>query len=77
MKTIITLITLMNVSDEKKFVLLSLTVLQKESYEVIQKENLLVPTFCNTCDNPDDIGELPHGYGTYIQDYPKLPRPEK
>lgn len=51
-------------------------VLQKESLDVINGERLLVPTFLNSCDHPEDIFELPFGYETYIRNYPKFERPE-
>lgn len=33
---------------------------------------MLVPTFLNNNDYPDDISELPYGYETYIRCFPKL-----
>lgn len=50
--------------------------LQRESLDVINREKLLVPTFKNNCDHPDDISEVPFGYQAYITNYPKFERPE-
>uniref|UniRef100_A0A1X7THZ2 CXXC-type domain-containing protein n=1 Tax=Amphimedon queenslandica TaxID=400682 RepID=A0A1X7THZ2_AMPQE len=47
-----------------------------ESLDVIKSEKLLIPTFQNGCDHPDDITELPYGYETCIKYYPKLARPQ-
>ena len=43
-----------------------------ESLDVIITEKLLVPTFKNSCDSPDNIFELPYGIDTCLNHYPKF-----
>lgn len=57
--------------------ILYIVVLQTESVDIIKSENLLVPSFKNSCDYPEDIFELPYGIDTYIKSYPKLSRPQR
>ena len=45
-----------------------------ESLDIIMSEKLLVPTFKNSCDCPDDIFELPYGINTCLKHYPKFAR---
>ena len=42
-----------------------------ESLDVIISEKLLVPTFKNSCDSPDNIFELPYGIDTF-ESLPKI-----
>ena len=51
--------------------------MEPESLNNIRRsEKMLIPSFINSCDHPDDFYDLPHGYETYISSYPKLERPE-
>ena len=47
-----------------------------ESLHNIHTQKMLIPSFINSCDHPDDICDLPYGYETYISSYPKLKRSE-
>ena len=53
-----------------------IAVLENEDIEIIKADKHLVPSFVNNNDNPDDICNIPFGYGTYIKYYPKLERLE-
>ena len=52
-------------------------VLERESLQVIQRDRLLTPDFLNSSDYPEDIFSLPYGYQTFINNFPKLERPER
>ena len=54
-----------------------ITVLQNEDITIINDSKLLVPSFVNSNDDPNDICEIPLGYDTYIKYYPKLERSEE
>ena len=40
-------------------------------------QKMLVSTFLNNNDYPDDISELPYGYETYIRCFPKFKRSDR
>lgn len=52
-------------------------VLPSETLENIMNQKMLVPTFLNNNDYPDDISELPYGYETYIRCFPKFKRSDR
>ena len=48
-----------------------------ETLENITHQKMLIPTFLNSNDLPNDICELLYGYETYIKFYPKLKRSDR
>ena len=49
----------------------------QETIENIENNNMLVPSFKNNNDMPEDISDLPFRYNTYISGFPLLQRLER